>query len=72
MTLDLDTEALSVVLAALRALDEKWTTEAAATADEDEAADLTNDLLYPRSLRSDLERRVAAGPAGHGLRGSAA
>lgn len=72
MTLDLDTKALSVLLAGLRALDEKWTAEATATDDEDEAADLTNDVLYARSLRSDLERRVAAGPAGHGFSASAA
>lgn len=72
MTLDLDTKALSVVLAGLRALDEKWTTEAAASADEDEAADLTNDVLYARSLRSELERRAIAGSAGHGISASAA
>ncbi len=72
MTLDLDTKALSVLLAGLRALDEKWTAEAAATDDEDEAADLTNDLLFARSLRSDLERRATGGPAGHGASASAA
>jgi hypothetical protein len=62
MTLDLDIKALSTITAALRQLENVWMRAKEDTEDEDEIADLTNDLLYAQSLREDLERQMSEQP----------
>ena len=72
MTVELDDKALSVLLAALQALDDKWGAEKAAAADPDEVADLTNDLLYAQSLSAYFEDRLSEDAAGPPARAAAA
>ena len=59
MTLDLDIKALSTITAALRVLERVWAERKEVASDEDEISDLTNDILFAQSLRTELERRMS-------------
>lgn len=58
MTLDLDIKSLSIIIAGLHQLERAWTEQKQRATSDDEIADLTNDLLFARSLRAALEQKA--------------
>jgi hypothetical protein len=56
--MQLDTKALSMIAAGLKQLENAWRSQRDSSSDEDEISDLTNDILYAESLRSEIERRL--------------
>ena len=65
MTVELDGKAVSFILSALRVAEGQWARAAEATDDEDEAAELANDVGYVQSLSAGLQAQLRADTARH-------
>jgi len=65
MLVELDGKAISFILSALHVAEAQWARAAEATDDEDEAAELTNDVGYVQSLRAGLQAQLQADTARH-------